>query len=315
MVNLAERRHAPPAPIAASVSVVAPAPVPDPVPAPAPDACPVLDIAVPVYDEERALVPNVRRLRAFVDDVLPWPTQVTIVDNGSTDATGRLADDLADDLAGVAVLHLAARGRGRALRAAWGASRADVVAYIDVDLSTSLSALLPLVAPLVSGHSDVAIGSRLAPGARVVRGPKREVISRGYNLLLRACLHNAFTDAQCGFKAVRADVARELLPRVEDQGWFFDTELLVLAERRALRIHEVPVDWVDDPDSRVHLLRTAAEDLRGVARLLTARRAAVLAGELVAAGVAAGGLRSVLLHAQTSRDIPTPSRSDRRRLP
>jgi glycosyltransferase involved in cell wall biosynthesis len=275
----------------------------------------VLDIAVPVLNEERALAASVRRLRAFVDDALPWPTQVTIVDNGSTDATGRLADDLAGDLAGVAVLHLAAKGRGRALRAAWSASRADVVAYTDVDLSTSLNALLPLVAPLVSGHSDLAIGSRLAPGADVVRGPKREVISRGYNLLLRSCLHNAFTDAQCGFKAARADVARELLPRVEDQGWFFDTELLVLAERRGLRIHEVPVDWVDDPDSRVHLLRTAVEDLRGVARLLTARRAAALAGELAVAGAVAGTARAVFRQVRTGQDAPTLSRSDRRSLP
>jgi putative flippase GtrA len=138
---------------------------------------------------------------------------------------------------------------------------------MDVDLSTDLDALLPLVAPLLSGHSDVAIGSRLAPSARVVRGPKREVISRGYNTLLRLALRVRFSDAQCGFKAVRADRARALLPLVRDTGWFFDTELLVLAERTGLRIHEVPVDWVDDPDSRVDLVRTAIDDLRGIARL------------------------------------------------
>jgi putative flippase GtrA len=139
---------------------------------------------------------------------------------------------------------------------------------MDVDLSTDLDALLPLVAPLLSGHSDVAIGTRLASNARVVRGPKRELISRGYNLILRTALRAGFSDAQCGFKAVRTDVARELLPLVEDQGWFFDTELLVLAEHNGLRIHEVPVDWVDDPVSRVDIVRTAAEDLRGVWRML-----------------------------------------------
>jgi hypothetical protein len=138
---------------------------------------------------------------------------------------------------------------------------------MDVDLSTDLGALLPLVAPLISGHSEVAIGSRLRRSARVVRGPKREVISRAYNLLLRATLGARFSDAQCGFKALRADVAGVLLPLVEDTGWFFDTELLVLAERAGLRIHEVPVDWVDDPDSRVDLVATALADLRGVARL------------------------------------------------
>src|SRR5205807_2763555 len=130
-----------------------------------------------------------------------------------------------------------------------------------------LDALLPLVAPLVSGHSDVAIGTRLAHGSRVVRGPKRELISRVYSLLLKATLGNGFSDAQCGFKAVRADVAKALLPLVEDDGWFFDTELLVLAERSGLRIHEVPVDWVDDADSRVDIVATAIGDLKGVARM------------------------------------------------
>ena len=137
----------------------------------------------------------------------------------------------------------------------------------DVDLSTDLAALLPLVAPLISGHSDLAIGTRLGRGSRVVRGPKREFISRCYNLLLRGTLQTGFTDAQCGFKAIRADVARRLLPLVEDTGWFFDTELLVLAERAGLRIHEVPVDWVDDPDSRVDIVATALADLRGIWRV------------------------------------------------
>ena len=135
---------------------------------------------------------------------------------------------------------------------------------MDVDLSTDLNALLPLVAPLMSGHSDVAIGTRLARGARVVRGPKREIISRCYNLLLHASLGTGFSDAQCGFKAIRADAARALLPLTTDTGWFFDTELLVLAERAGLRIHEVPVDWIDDPDSRVNVVATALGDLRGI---------------------------------------------------
>jgi putative flippase GtrA len=170
------------------------------------------------------------------------------------------------------VLRLAQKGRGRALRAAWTASDADVLAYMDVDLSTDLKALLPLLAPLVSGHSDVAIGTRLGRGARVTRGPKRELISRTYNHLLHLTLGARFSDAQCGFKAVRADVARRLLPAVRDEAWFFDTELLVLAQRQGLRIHEVPVDWVDDPDSRVDVVRTAVDDLRGIARLLAAAR-------------------------------------------
>jgi putative flippase GtrA len=210
----------------------------------------------------------VRRLHRFLTAEFPFSWRILVADNASTDATPEVAARLARELPGVSVLRLDRKGRGRALRAAWSASDARVVCYMDVDLSTDLRALLPLVAPLLSGHSDVAIGTRLARGARVVRGPRRELISRAYNLILHTTLRARFSDAQCGFKAVRADVARTLLPAVRDDGWFFDTELLVAAQRRGLRIHEVPVDWIDDPDSRVQLVRTAIEDLLGVARLM-----------------------------------------------
>jgi putative flippase GtrA len=234
-------------------------------PPPARDA--VLDVVVPVHNEEVDLGPCVRRLHEHLSTSFPYPFRITIADNASTDTTLALAHDLADKLDGVRVTHLAAKGRGRALREVWSASDAPVLAYMDVDLSTDLAALLPLVAPLISGHSDVAIGTRLARGARVVRGLKREAISRGYNLLLRGTLAVRFSDAQCGFKAIRKDVADRLLPLVEDSSWFFDTELLVLAQRSGLRIHEVPVDWMDDPDSRVDILRTAIADLRGIVRV------------------------------------------------
>jgi putative flippase GtrA len=227
----------------------------------------VLDIVVPVYNEETDLEPSVRRLHEHLSGQFPYPFRITIADNASTDATSQIATRLAAELPDVTALRLAEKGRGRALREAWSASDAQVLAYCDVDLSTDLAALLPLVAPLISGHSDLAIGTRLARSSRVVRGAKREFISRSYNLLLRGTLGAGFSDAQCGFKAIRADVARRLLPLVEDTGWFFDTELLVLAERSGLRIHEVPVDWVDDPDSRVDIVATALADLRGIARL------------------------------------------------
>jgi putative flippase GtrA len=229
---------------------------------------PAVEIVVPVFDEERDLEVSIRTLHAYLTEHFTVPWLVTVADNASTDGTWAIAQRLAATLDGVRALHLDQKGRGRALRTAWSTSDARVVAYMDVDLSTDLDALLPLVAPLLSGHSDVAIGTRLASNARVVRGPKRELISRGYNLILRTTLRAGFSDAQCGFKALRTDVARELLPLVEDQGWFFDTELLVLAEHNGLRIHEVPVDWVDDPVSRVDIVRTAADDLRGVWRML-----------------------------------------------
>jgi putative flippase GtrA len=225
-----------------------------------------LDVVIPVYNEETALEASVERVVAHLDE-MPWSFRVTIADNASTDATATVARRLAHRFPSVRLVHLAEKGRGRALKRVWTESDAAVLVYMDVDLSTDLNALLPLVAPLISGHSDLAIGSRLRPGARVTRGPKREIISRGYNMVLHQALRTRFTDAQCGFKAIRSDVAREVLPLVEDDAWFFDTELLVLAERAGLRIHEVPVDWVDDPDSRVDLLRTAFDDVRGIARL------------------------------------------------
>src|SRR4051794_1804879 len=229
-----------------------------------------VEIVVPVHDERAVLERSVGRLHRFLRDEFPFSWRIVIVDNASTDGTADVARTLAASLPGVAALSLERKGRGRALRAAWAASDARVVCYMDVDLSTDLRALLPLVAALMSGHSDVAIGTRLARGARVVRGPKRELISRGYNRLLHAALRARFSDAQCGFKAVRADALPALLGDVRDDGWFFDTELLVLAQRRGLRIHEVPVDWVDDPDSRVDIVRTAIGDLRGVVRLFVA---------------------------------------------
>ncbi|AGZ39073.1 bifunctional glycosyltransferase family 2/GtrA family protein [Actinoplanes friuliensis] len=231
---------------------------------------PVLDVVVPVHNEEIDLEPCVRRLHDHLRAEFPYRFRITIADNASTDSTPDVAARLAEVLPDVTSVRLPEKGRGRALKHVWTHSDAAVLAYMDVDLSTDLGALLPLVAPLISGHSDLAIGSRLARGSRVVRGVKREVISRTYNLILRGTLSARFSDAQCGFKAIRAEVAERLLPLVEDTGWFFDTEMLVLAERAGLRIHEVPVDWVDDPDSRVDIVATALADLRGIARLTRA---------------------------------------------
>ncbi|MYT70323.1 MULTISPECIES: bifunctional glycosyltransferase family 2/GtrA family protein [unclassified Streptomyces] len=228
---------------------------------------PVLDVVIPVYNEETDLGECVHRLHAHLVRTFPYRFRVTIADNASTDTTPQVAHRLTAELQGVRYFRLEQKGRGRALRTVWSASDAPVLAYMDVDLSTDLNALLPLVAPLISGHSDLAIGSRLARSSRVVRGPKREFISRAYNMILRGSLQARFSDAQCGFKAIRRDVAQVLLPLVEDTGWFFDTEMLVLAERAGLRIHEVPVDWVDDPNSTVHIVKTATDDLKGVWRV------------------------------------------------
>ena len=254
-----------------------------------------VDVVIPVYNEQDDLARAVRRLHTYLTNSLPYSFRITIADNASTDKTGDIADELAEYYDEVGVLHLAQKGRGRALKAAWGSSGATVLAYMDVDLSTDLAALLPLIAPLLTGHSDLAIGSRLARGSRVVRGTKREFISRSYNQILRRTLSAHFSDAQCGFKAIRSDVAKQLLPLVQDDGWFFDTEMLVLAERSGLRIHEVPVDWVDDPNSSVDIVATAMTDLKGVWR--------------VGRGLATGSLPLTQIRAQLGRgsiEVQTP---------
>ncbi|WIX92293.1 bifunctional glycosyltransferase family 2/GtrA family protein [Amycolatopsis sp. DG1A-15b] len=232
-----------------------------------------VDIVVPVYNEERALPGCVDVLREFLRDQFPFGWTIVIADNASTDGTLGVAEALAREHGSVRVCHLDRKGRGLALRETWRASTADVVVYMDVDLSTGLDALLPLVAPLVNGHSDLAIGSRLAPGARTVRGPKREFVSRCYNGLIRLSHGVRFSDAQCGFKAARTGVIRPLLDHVEDEAWFFDTELLLLAEHNGLRVHEVPVDWVEDTDSRVDVAKTALDDIRGLVRVARAKAA------------------------------------------
>jgi hypothetical protein len=226
-----------------------------------------VEVVVPVYNEASTLEASITRLRDYLDESFPFLTVVTIVDNGSTDGTALVAQRLASTIEGVEARILARKGRGYALRTAWSASEAEVVAYMDVDLSTSLSALLPLVGSVLSGHSDLAVGTRIARGSRVVRGPKRELISRGYGHLVRLALRSRVSDFQCGFKAIRRERARQILPLVDDDEWFFDTELIVTAERLGVRISETPVEWTDDPCSSVDIVHTALDDLHGIWRM------------------------------------------------
>lgn len=228
-----------------------------------------VDVVIPVLNEEQALPACLDTLRGFLSSELAehrW--RIVVADNGSTDGTLAVAEASANEHPGeVAYVHLDKRGRGRALRRAWGESTADVVSYMDVDLSTGLEAFPRLVSAVASEGYDVAIGSRLAEGARTTRSRKREAMSRVYNAAIRLSMGTRFTDAQCGFKALSRPAAAVLIPVVENNHWFFDTELLVIAERRGFRIKEVPVEWREDPDTRVKLVATVLEDLKGLARL------------------------------------------------
>ncbi len=230
-----------------------------------------VEIVIPVYNEEVALPRCVASLRQYLEASCPYAWSMTIANNASTDATETVAEALAAQDSRVQTVSLAEKGRGRALRTAWLDSDADILAYMDVDLSTNLDSFLPMVEPLANDEADVAIGSRLLADARVTRSLKREAISRAYNLQLKLVFRSGFSDAQCGFKALRRDVARMLLPKVENHAWFFDTELFLLAEAKGLRLHEVPVAWVEDRDSRVRIITAVIEDLKGIWRVRAGR--------------------------------------------
>ena len=227
----------------------------------------VVDVVIPVLNESRVLAQSVATLLQFMEEAPACRWRVTIVDNGSTDGTDAVARELAAQHEPVRFLQLPQRGRGRALRYAWTDGDADVLCYTDVDLSTELAALPKMVHGIVMDGFDLATGSRLLPDSRTTRSTLREFVSRCYNLFVKAILWTSFSDAQCGFKAISRQAAIDLLPFVEDESWFFDTELLVLAEKRGYRIADIPVEWIEDDDSRVKIIRTAWDDIKGVCRV------------------------------------------------
>lgn len=230
-------------------------------------ARPLIDIVVPVLNEEKILRRSITTLDEYMAKHLPYRYQITIADNGSQDKTLEIAKNLAEKHRSVRVVSLVERGRGRALKRVWQNSPADILTYMDVDLSTSLDDFLPMIQSLVAGEVGVAIGSRLAKGAKTTRGLKREFISRCYNRIIKWTSGTKFSDAQCGFKAIRRDVAAKFLPKIKDNEWFFDTELLIKTERAGVPIHEQPVTWIEDTDSRVKIVKTAVDDLKGLYRV------------------------------------------------
>lgn len=225
-----------------------------------------IDVVIPVYNEEQVLAQSIATLRGFLRQSLPQAWRIVIVDNGSTDNTWEIAQALSQEHPDVVCLHLDEKGRGRALRHAWLNSTSDMVSYMDVDLSTKLSAFPQLIQAIEEGY-DIAIGSRLLPGSSLLRSRTREFTSRAYNFLIKAMFRAKFCDAQCGFKALRTATAHQLVPLIQDQKWFFDTELLILAQKRGYRIKEIAVTWVEDPESKVSIPKTALEDIKGLLRM------------------------------------------------
>jgi glycosyltransferase involved in cell wall biosynthesis len=226
-----------------------------------------VDVVIPVLNEAHVLRKSVQTLFGFLRASLPYRWRIVIVDNGSTDGTQNVAKELVGEHPEVKLLRLLQKGRGRALRYAWLRSSADMVCYMDVDLSTKLEHVPQLLEAIAHGGYDVATGSRLMRESRTTRSLKREIISRIYNVLVKAVLFTSFSDAQCGFKALSRKAVEEIVPQIKDQAWFFDTEMLVLAEKQGYRIKDLPVEWIEDDDSRVKIIQTGWEDIKGVFRL------------------------------------------------
>ena len=238
-------------------------------PTPAGQPRPTVDVVIPCYNEVTVLRASVEKTLAFLAGHPAYSWRIVIADNGSNDGTGALASQLEAEFPGrVAAVLLTVKGRGLALREAWTRSSADIVSYMDVDLSTDLAHLPDLIGMIASGRYDIAIGTRLARGSKIKRSLKREITSRGYVALIRATFPRLkITDAQCGFKALSRRAVDELVPKIENRMWFFDTELLILAQRAHMRIGELPVRWDEDKDTKVNILKTASEDIRGLMRM------------------------------------------------
>jgi len=226
-----------------------------------------IDFVIPIYNEEFAIANSVEELHRRLEQLELPEWRIVIMDNGSTDDSELVSTAVAERFERVVYKRLAVKGRGFALRHTWMRTEADASLYMDVDLSTDLAALPEFVSLLEDG-ADVVVGSRLAGDSKTKRCLKREILSRGYNFLIKALFRpKGFDDAQCGFKAVRLDRVHGILGLVENNHWFFDTELLLVAEGAGLDIRSVPVEWVEDDDTRVRIASTVMEDLRGLARV------------------------------------------------
>ncbi len=233
-----------------------------------------VEITIPVYNEEKELEKHITVLADYCKKNLSdYLWHITIADNASTDATRKIAEDIQRKEKNISYNHLGEKGRGRAVKKTWLASNADYCVYMDLDLSTDITHLPELIGSLRDKRYDISIGSRLAKGARVEgRTLLREITSRVLNyLFIRLVFQTHFTDAQCGFKAISRAAVKELLPFVEDNGWFFDGELLIVGEKSGYKIYEIPVHWIDNPGSTVRLLSTISEDISAMLRLFLKR--------------------------------------------
>ncbi len=223
-------------------------------------------VVLPVYNEEKSLRKGVSTLTAFLQGYERYKWKILISDNNSQDSTPEIGRTLESENPLVQYLHIPRKGRGIALRTAWEQTDCDYVSYMDIDLSTSLDALIRAIDLLDKG-ADIVVGNRLDNSSNVERCLKREFVSRSYNMIIKLALGTHFRDAHCGFKTGRRDVVQQILPYIEDNEWFFDTEFLFYGEKLGHRIVEIPVTWVEDMDTKAKIFKDAYDDLRGLYRL------------------------------------------------
>ncbi len=224
-----------------------------------------ISIILPVYNEEECLEKNTETVLKYAKKFYE-NFEIVITDNASIDKTLDIAKKLSKKYKEIRYIHLDQKGRGRVLKKAWNESKADILAYSDIDLSTDIKAIKKLTDAIDQGY-DIATASRHSKQSQLDRTFKREILSKGYNFLLKLFLNTKISDAQCGFKAVNRRVVKEIIPLVKDNEWFFDTEMLILAERKGFRIKEIPVKWVEHAGSTVHIKKTVTDYLKSVFRL------------------------------------------------
>ncbi|MBD3359736.1 MAG: glycosyltransferase [Candidatus Buchananbacteria bacterium] len=213
-------------------------------------------LALPVYNEEKVLEKSVLKLYNYFKNNIKDDWQIVIVNNASIDKTKKVADSLAQKFLKVDSLNLEDKGRGNALKNVWQKYEADIYAYCDIDLATDIFAFKKLFNSIINGSANIAIGARYIKGSQTKRTLNRLIYSKVYIFLVRLFFPTKIKDFQCGFKAVDKKTVSEILPLVKDKEWFFDTELLLIAEKNDFKIKEIAVQWKENPETKVKFIRT-----------------------------------------------------------
>ncbi len=223
-------------------------------------------IVLPVYNEEDKLERNTLKLLEFCKKNIRHPFEIVIADNNSKDKTREIAEKLSKKHKQINYLYINRKGRGIALKTAWKEYKADVNIYMDIDLATDLSALPRLIDEVVKGN-NVVVGSRYLRNSKIKRTPFRMLISKVYNLMVRAMFKTRIKDMQCGFKAVDKKTVDNVIPRTEDTQFFFDTELILTAEAMHYKVKEIPVKWKEGKDTKVDFVRTITNYIKSLIKL------------------------------------------------